>query len=330
MRPYAPFYSNSHSLTTFMSSPSLPLVSIVVATYNGGLYLRQQLESVVAQTYSNLEIIITDDGSKDDTIRIANDFAERYANFRLLLHQENLGYVKNFERGCLAAQGRYIALCDQDDWWHPQKIEKLIEAIGPAPLIYTDSELCDEQLNSTDKFLSQRVNCLNFDNPLQQAVFCRIYGHTMLMQKAFALKAIPFPSIIPHDWWLSYVATVEGGIRYYPEALSKYRQHSNNIFGAVGSKTRKHNKADTIAKKKREITRNRQRIQDFYERCPSDRTHEKQILKELRESYQDFSLPNNFKRMLLFFKHHRLLLASKKRSLIRQYLFCLKMFASIK
>jgi hypothetical protein len=152
----------------------------------------------------------------------------------------------------------------------------------------------------------------------------------MLMTKDFLLKAVPFLPIIPHDWWISFVATLEGGIRYYPEALSRYRQHSDNIFGAVGSKTRKHNKADSLAKKRREIERNQQRVRAFWERCSADRIFEKKVLAQLHQSYQSFSLQNNLRRMILFFRHHRLLLASKKRSLLRQYLFCLKMFFSIK
>lgn len=188
----------------------LPLISIVLATYNGTRYLREQLDSVVAQTYPNLEILITDDGSADGTLELLAAYAARHTNIRLLTGQPNVGYIKNFERGCLASRGDFIALCDQDDWWHPQKIEKLYAAIGKAPLIYSDSELGDEHLQPTGAFLSQRVNCRSFDNCLQQAVFCRIYGHTMLMTRDFMQRAIPFLPFIPHDWWLSFVATLDG------------------------------------------------------------------------------------------------------------------------
>lgn len=308
----------------------MPLVSIVLATYNGGTYLREQLDSVLAQTYPNLEIVVTDDGSTDDTIPILEEYATRFSRIRLLPVGPNVGYVKNFERGCGAANGDFIALCDQDDWWHPQKIEKLVAAIGDASIVYADSELCDERLQSTGVFLSHRVNCLNFSNGLQQAVFCRIYGHTMLMPTEFVRKAVPFLSAIPHDWWLSFVAALEGGIVYHPEALSKYRQHASNVFGAVGSKSRKHNKADSRAKKNREVEAIKTRMQAFYERCPAARKGEKQALQKLNASYRNFSLPNNFARMRLFFRYRRLLLASKKRSLLRQYMFCVKMFFIVK
>lgn len=318
-----------NQLQPLEGKPSPPLVSIVMATYNGGLYLREQLDSVLAQTYPNLELVITDDGSTDDTVSILKEYAARFKHIRLLTDGPNVGYVKNFERGCLAAKGDFIALCDQDDWWHPQKIEKLVAAIGNASIVYSDSELCDERLQPTGVFLSDRAAYLNFSNCLQQAVFCRIYGHTVLMPKSFVQKAIPFLPVIPHDWWLSFVATLEGGIVYHPEALSKYRQHSSNVFGAVGSKSRKHNKADSRAKKEKEIQAIRERMLAFYERCPATRK-EKGALRKLNDSYRDFSPSSNFKRMRFFFRYRGLLLASKKRSLLRQYLFCLKMFFIVK
>ena len=313
-----------------MSKEGMPAVTIVIATYNGALFLSQQMESVIAQTYPNIEIIAVDDCSTDATVEILESFQVKYPHIKIIRNQQNLGYIKNFEKGCKLASGEYIALCDQDDVWHPDKIKKMQAAIGSYPLIYCDSVLCDEDLQPIGVNISDRGNCRDYDNPLQQAVFCRIYGHATLIRRDFLQKAIPFLDIIPHDWWLSYMATFYGGMKYLNEPLASYRQHSANIFGAAGGKSRKHNKINKAEKNRLEMRRIRIRIKIFYDKCPTELVKEKEVLRRLVKSYESFSLVNNFNRMLLFFKYQHQLLASKKRSVIRKYLFCFKMFVMIK
>ena len=307
-----------------------PLISIVMATYNGSSYLAEQMASVVTQSYNNLEIIIVDDCSTDNTIEILQQFLQQYSFVKVISNETNLGYIKNFEKGCSLASGEYIALCDQDDQWHPDKIKNMQAAIGNYPLLFCDSILCDEELKPIGVNISDRVNAIDFNSCLQQVVFCRIYGHATLMKKSFLQQAIPFLGVIPHDWWLCYMATFYGGIKYLPQPLVSYRQHAANIFGVVGSKTRKHNKINKADRNKLEMTRIRIRINAFYEACPDTLVKEKQVLKKLVKTYQNFSLVNNFQRMMLFFKYKDQFLASKKRSAIRKYLFCFKMFAKIK
>lgn len=306
-----------------------PLISVVMATYNGSRFLQYQLETVINQSYQNIEIIIVDDCSTDDTVSLIETFISKDNRVKLFQNTTNLGYIKNFEKGCSLAKGEFIALCDQDDAWHKDKISTSFEAIDNYPMIYCDSVLCDEKLNPIGVKISDRVNCRDFDNPLQQAIFCRIYGHATLIRKDFIEKVIPFLAVIPHDWWLCYLATFNGGIKYLDQPLASYRQHSDNIFGAAGGKSKKHNKLDKKEKRNQENERIRTRIVAFYNVCPNELIREKRILKDLAESYQSFSFKNNFKRMKLFFSHHKILLASKRRSLIRQWLFCLKMFVKI-
>ncbi len=321
---------SKHQFENYSTAKQLPLVSIVIATYNGSLFLAQQMESVVAQTYSNIEIIVVDDCSTDNTIEILKDFQLQYPHINIYSNKINLGYVKNFEKGCTLASGTYIALCDQDDVWHVDKIKKMQAVIGSYPVIYCDSVLCDENLQPIGVNISDRGNCHDYDNCLQQAIFCRIYGHATLIRKDFMQKVIPFLEVIPHDWWLSYMATFYGGIKYLNEPLASYRQHSANIFGAAGGKSRKHNKINKAEKNRLEKKRIRIRIKAFYNNCPNELVKEKEVLRRIVKSYENFSLLNNFQRMVLFFKYKNLLLASKKRSALRKYLFCLKMFVMIK
>ena len=314
----------------YLTASVLPMISIVMATYNGSLYLKEQMESVVAQSYPNIEIIIVDDCSTDNTIEIVKSFQLRYPLIKIFSNPTNLGYIKNFEKGCLLATGEFIALCDQDDYWHTDKIKKMQAAIEHYPLIYCDSALCDESLKPLGVNISDRGNCRDYDNCLQQAIFCRIYGHATLIRKDFLLNAIPFLEVIPHDWWLCYMATFYGGMKYLDEPLASYRQHSANIFGAVGGKSREHNKINKAEKNRLEMKRIRIRIKSFYDKCPKELIKEKDVLKRLMKSYESFSLLNNFNRMMLFFRYQDQLLASKKRSAVRKYLFCFKMFVMIK
>ncbi|MDB5275226.1 MAG: putative glycosyltransferase epsH [Ferruginibacter sp.] len=288
------------------------------------------MESIVAQSYPNIEVIIVDDRSTDDTVEILQRFQQQYSFLKIIRNEVNLGYIKNFEKGCLLANGELIALCDQDDYWHIDKIKNMQAAIGNYPLIYCDSILCDEHLKPLGVNISDRVNSIDFNSCLQQVVFCRIYGHATLMTKFFLQQAVPFLEVIPHDWWLCYMATFYGGIKYLPEQLVSYRQHAANIFGVVGSKSRKHNKINKAERNRLEMSRIRTRMNAFYNACPDALVKEKAVLKKLVKTYQDFSLVNNFQRMMLFFKYQDQFLASKKRSAIRRYLFCLKMFVIIK
>ncbi len=306
----------------------IPLVSVVLATYNGEAFLAKQLESVFLQSYSPIEVIAVDDGSTDATIQVLNEYAARYPTLKIFTNESNLGFIKNFEKGCRLANGAFIACCDQDDYWQPDKIKKMVAAIGTHPMIYCDSDLCDQDLQKKGTRVSDLVVCQSFNSCLQQAVFCRIYGHATLISKALLDKALPFLDMIPHDWWLSYTATLCGEIQYLPEPLVLYRQHNANLFGVVGIKRKK--KQAKREKKTIELTDIRNRMQAFCAACPPEKITEKKVLSQLLASYQNFSLWNNVRRMRLFFRYRGLLLAVKKRSPLRKILFCFKMFVSIK
>ncbi len=214
-------------------------MSVVLGTYNGGVYLEEQLASLFAQTYPNIEIIAVDDGSTDDTVRILREHAGRHPAMKVFVNERNLGFIKNFEKGCSLSGGELIALCDQDDWWHTEKVEKMAAAIGDQPMIYCDSELCDENLGYLGKNISDIVHFESFYDCRQLCVFSRMYGHATLIRRSLFNQASPFLEEVPHDGWLAYHATLYGGVKYLPEALVKYRQHEGNIFGAVGRKRKK-------------------------------------------------------------------------------------------
>ena len=308
----------------------LPLISIVMGTYNGSLFLSDQINSIISQSYTNIEIIIIDDCSTDNTFEILKVYQKNNSSIQIFQNTKNLGYIKNFERGCSFATGKLIAFSDQDDYWHVDKLKKLQNSIENSSLIYCNSTLCDESLKPIGVELSDRIKCMDFNNCLQQAIFGRIPGHAMLFKKDLLDRCLPFAEGVNHDWWLSFAATTYEGIKYLPESLVFYRQHTSNLFGAIGTKSKKHKSRIKKNEKVKEFGIIRARIAAFSSFCPNAKNKEKRILNKLSESYQSFSLINNFQRMILFLKYQELLLASKKRSLFRKFLFCLKMFLLIK
>jgi glycosyltransferase involved in cell wall biosynthesis len=108
----------------------LPLVSIAMCTYNGAKFMAKQLESIINQTYKNLEIVIVDDRSTDDTVAIVEQFAKNDERIKFYQNETNLGFNKNFEKAVNLTTGDYISISDQDDIWLPTKIEDLLNAIA--------------------------------------------------------------------------------------------------------------------------------------------------------------------------------------------------------
>ena len=107
-------------------------IEIILATYNGEKYLREQLDSVLANTFTDFEIHICDDGSTDGTLEIAREYVEKYSQITLWENQENQGYTKNFLQAVKRETASYFMFCDQDDIWMPDKIEQTYRAIKEA------------------------------------------------------------------------------------------------------------------------------------------------------------------------------------------------------
>jgi glycosyltransferase involved in cell wall biosynthesis len=322
--------ASSHDNPAEESEVTQQLVSIVLATYNGEAFLEKQLESLFNQTYKNIEIIAVDDCSKDKTLEILKEHARRHPNMKVFVNERNLGFIKNFEKGCSLSSGELIALCDQDDYWNEKKIEKMAAEIGEHAIIYCDSSVCDENLQPTGTKISDLVNFKSWSNCLQLAVFCRIYAHAMVFKRSFFNKAVPFLEVIPPDWWLPYLSTFNGGMKYLPEPLILYRQHSGNVTGVIGGKGKKSKQVNRAEKNRSDKEKIRIRMNAFYKACPDHLTEEKEVLKALVESYRSFSISNNFRRFFIFLKYRDVLLSVKKHSALHRFFFCFKMFVKIK
>lgn len=207
-----------------------PLISIVMATYNGDKFIREQIESIANQSYKKIELIIQDDCSSDETVNIINSQKKEFP-IKLEINSKNLGFVNNFEAGLSRAQGEYVALCDQDDIWRSDKLQKLIENIGHADLIHSDCQLIGDMgqvLSPTWK------HHLTNDLTIKEFFFRNyVTGCTLLFKSELLKRAMPFPKEIEyHDWWLAILALNGNGIKYLHLPLTKYRQHLNQDTGS--------------------------------------------------------------------------------------------------
>jgi glycosyltransferase involved in cell wall biosynthesis len=197
-------------------------VSIVVATYNGSLFIKEQVASYLKIISDYDEIIISDDASTDDTLQIVSKISD--LRIRILPFKERVGYQKNFERAILKARGSYIFLSDQDDICLPERIANSLQALKTHGCVFGDAIVTDEALHITDSsFFANRYT--------KSFTAWRLFlkpaaiGATMAFSRKFITSALPFPRGVPHDQWLSVLAAARGQLQVIHAPLIMYRRH---------------------------------------------------------------------------------------------------------
>jgi glycosyltransferase involved in cell wall biosynthesis len=209
-----------------------PLISVVMATYNGEKYLRDQLQSIFNQTYNNIEVIVCDDASTDKTVEILEEFRNTYG-LVFQVNDSHLGLVRNFEKVMSQVRGDYIALSDQDDIWYPNKLEFLIKNIGSFSMIFSAVHVIDGNGNPHEnpivvsEYSRDHTEKVNFKDFIETAW---VLGCTSLIKRDLLDKTLPMPDgVMFHDWWLTLAAIKMGnGIKYLHTPTIKYRQHGDN------------------------------------------------------------------------------------------------------
>lgn len=222
--------------------------AILLATYNGELYLKEQLESLFNQTYKNWTLYIHDDGSKDNTINIIKSYQQQHKNIKLFDYPATGGAKNNFFSLLQRVDADYYFFCDQDDVWRKDKIEillnemiKLEHQFKKAPIaVYSDLKIVDKNLQTINKSFYAYTNIhpefLQTFNELGAANICP--GCSMLINKN-AKKVVSFHAekATMHDAWIILcIAKAKGIIRQVKLQLVYYRQHENNSLGAVNAK----------------------------------------------------------------------------------------------
>lgn len=217
-------------------------IDILLTTYNGEKYLKEQIDSILNQTYTNFRLLISDDCSKDSTIKILKEYEQKDNRIKVFLQEKNLGYVKNFEFLLTKVENEIYALSDQDDVWNNDKVEKTYKKLKEedADLVFTDLEIVNEKLETINSsfndymFLSRKIKKYYKDYRLQYLYNC-ITGCTLMSKKKYLEKIIPIPmdsKYVIHDTWIGLIVALNGKIAYLDEATIKYRQHGNNQVGS--------------------------------------------------------------------------------------------------
>jgi glycosyltransferase involved in cell wall biosynthesis len=239
------------------STADAALASIALCTYNGARFLSQQLDSLIAQTWPNIEIVVVDDCSTDDTLAILDRYARLDPRIRVAINERNVGFARNFELALQLCQGVYVAPCDQDDIWLPDKISTLVAAIGSCSLAYCDSTLVNECGEPTGYRMSQIVPMLTTDDPAAFAFGNCVSGHAMLFRRDLLERALPAPQGFFYDWWIAAVAASVGGVVSCERSLVFYRQHGGNVTDARLAEMVE--EAGIVAQRKERAGRNRPR-----------------------------------------------------------------------
>lgn len=213
-------------------------VSVVMSTYNGSLYVAEQIESIIHQTYANLEIILADDASTDNTFEILKSYAEKDKRIIAYQRKENVKYNINFSEACSKATGAYIAISDQDDVWELDKIEKQLKKINEDPdnvLVHCISTRFEERSQPHLRSI-KKMNFFRGTDIKRFLLANYVLGHAMMFRKSLLDVALPFPPNVYYDWWLAACACTIGNIEFVDEILVWHRMHQTNATGAAKPK----------------------------------------------------------------------------------------------
>ena len=213
-------------------------IDILLATYNGEKYLKEQIDSILNQTYTNFRLIISDDCSKDKT----REILKKYNDKRIITYfqENNLGYVKNFEFLLSKVENDVYMFADQDDYWLPTKVEHTYNKLKEtdADLVFTDLEVVNEKLEQIKPsfndymLLSRKIKKYN-DYRMQYLYNC-VTGCTLMSKNKYFEYILPLPTeskYVIHDTWIACVMANKGKVAYLDEKTIKYRQHGNNQVG---------------------------------------------------------------------------------------------------
>lgn len=220
-----------------------PLISILMAVYEPQLdWLREQLESLEAQTYPNLRLYVRDDCSPTVPFSEIEKCVEKYIQsfpYELHRNKENIGSNRTFEQLTQEAEGTYFAYCDQDDVWLPEKLEVLENVLVQtgAEIVCSDMYIIDgEGCQIADSITKVRRHHKFRSGPgLAEGLLISnfVTGCTMLVQSDAAKAAVPFCPYMVHDNYIALCCAVNGEIMFDCNPLIRYRIHGNNQTGLM-------------------------------------------------------------------------------------------------
>ena len=223
------------------------MISVAIAAYNGALFIKEQLDSIINQTVPPDEIVISDDGSTDDTLTVIETFKKEHPDFNIVLLTDKSWHFhgKNFEHAMDNTSGDYIFLADQDDIWMPDKVEKVLAVFAEHPdaeLVCHNCTLVDRNRNKVDGtfnyvfslegIATEQGNVRKVDCEKVYEGMLNLNGMCMCLSRKMMDKLTPYPNgRCSHDRWIGFVASLENNFYFLNENLAEYRLHGGNVCG---------------------------------------------------------------------------------------------------
>jgi glycosyltransferase involved in cell wall biosynthesis len=219
------------------------MVAILLSTYNGQLYLKEQIDSLLDQTCKNWCLFIRDDGSSDDTLQIISTYAKKWPE-RIVLLTDNRGNIKpaaSFMQLLSMVDMDYYMFCDQDDIWLSTKIERTYEEMvsiekvnnNTPVVVFSDLNLVDangDNLGIT-KWVEEAIEAEKAADFYYLLACPAITGCTMMINKKARESVLPYQPPLMHDRWIPLIISNCGVVHPIKEALTSYRLHGNNCEG---------------------------------------------------------------------------------------------------
>ncbi|WP_057875472.1 glycosyltransferase family 2 protein [Liquorilactobacillus aquaticus] len=218
-------------------------VAIVMSTYNGSRYLREQIDSILAQDFKDWDLYIRDDMSSDNTSMILRDYEEKYDNIHVVENNNiNLGAKRSFLKLVQFVDAKYYMFSDQDDFWLPNKVSLTLEAMKAAEeessnmripvLVHTNYRIVDSKLA---ELRTPPASFKSYTDLSSLSINNCITGCTMMINQALKNlvgDVVDADSVGMHDWWFGLIANCFGTVSYLPQVTILYRQHEGNVVGA--------------------------------------------------------------------------------------------------
>ena len=204
-------------------------ISVVLASYNGEKYIKEQLDSICPYLEVEDELLVSDDGSTDNTLNLVRDYQERYSNIKIT-DGNHSGSSSNFASAIPKCSGDIVLFCDQDDIWMPQKIKVTKDFFLSNPsidLVMHNAGFCDENGNIfAGDIFDKRNPKTGF---IHNLIHSSYYGCCMMAKRDFLMKCIPLPdNKIPYDQYFSLLAEKRHKAMFLNEKLILHRYHGNN------------------------------------------------------------------------------------------------------
>lgn len=214
-------------------------ISVCMATYNGEIYIEEQLNSILIQLNDGDEIIVSDDGSTDRTIEIIEQINDPRIK---IYHSPFRNLILNFENALNKVTGDIVFFSDQDDIWYENKVEEIVKLLKTYDLIYTNASIFKEKKEDNHLF-NTRQNYSVIRNFIKN----NCLGATMAFKAKLLKYSLPFPKKIPmHDMWIYFISAFYGKTFYYNKPLIYYRRHGSNASNASEKTTNSLSKVITM------------------------------------------------------------------------------------